>query len=464
MRYAHSRSNSPSLTCKGLSGYAFGPLSLKSAEVEYMDVEKGHDTFQISKKVTRIYYVLSGTGYFIINDQRYDASPGLLVEVPPKVEYSYSGKMKLLVFSTPRWFRGNDTTTRWNPDVVGRESASVIARDSWLGRLGRMRLFGKSPARAYLRLNEHVWNALPLSVASLRPVLAYGRLLHKLCHLKRNRRQALATFFLRNRPELELIRRLADRKSKNERLRMAVLGCSAGAEAYSIAWTIKSARPDLSLAMHAVDIDSGALEFAKRGVYSIQPSEVTGSAVLERMTPAEIEACFDRDGDAMSVQAWVREGIEWHVGDARENTLDAPGTQDIVVANNFLCHMEPPDAESCLRNIVRLVRPEGYLFVGGIDLDVRTKVARDLGWKPVRELLEEIHDGDPCLRQAWPCDYTGLEPMDKSREDWEIRYAAAFQVNQAAVQPGRNEGVSNMQTWKGDAERLPPAAPSCCST
>ena len=51
-------------------------------------------------------------------------------------------------------------------------------------------------------------------------------------------------------------------------------------------------------------------------------------------------------------------------------------------------------AERCLRNIARLVSPHGYLFVSGIDLDIRTKVAADLGWNPLQELLEQIHEGD----------------------------------------------------------------------
>ena len=65
------------------------------------------------------------------------------------------------------------------------------------------------------------------------------------------------------------------------------------------------------------------------------------------------------------------------------------------MANNFLCHMDASMAERCLRNIARLVSPHGYLFVSGIDLDIRTKVADDLGWNPLQELLEEIHEGDP---------------------------------------------------------------------
>jgi len=61
-------------------------------------------------------------------------------------------------------------------------------------------------------------------------------------------------------------------------------------------------------------------------------------------------------------------------------------------------------------------------------LDVRTKVAEDLGWRPVQELLEEIHEGDPCMKTFWPWHYAGLEPLNKKRSDWKHRYAAVFQV------------------------------------
>ena len=38
----------------------------------------GHDTFMVSKRITRVYYVLSGSGYFTIGDRRYDVSDGML--------------------------------------------------------------------------------------------------------------------------------------------------------------------------------------------------------------------------------------------------------------------------------------------------------------------------------------------------------------------------------------------------
>ncbi len=433
LSYVHTLPTSVSFTAKGLLGYSFSPLR-QHLDVYHIESEKGHDTFMVSRKITRTYYVISGSGYFTIDNRRYEVGPGMLVEVPPGVEYCYSGKMTLLAFATPRWFSGNDRHTRWNPDVVGRDAVRELDRETWGTRFVRMQVFGKSLVSVYLRFNQHLWNRLPPSLTALGLVRLYGNFLHALARAENVRGQAFSTFFLRNRPELDLICRLLEQKSRGNTLRIAVLACSTGAEAYSIAWTIKSARPDLKLIMNAVDISKQAVEFAKRGVYSLTVPELTNTRVFDRMTASEIEAFFDKDGDLAAVKPWIKDGIEWRIGDAGDSeVVDALGPQDMVVANNFLCHMSDSEAATCLHNIARLVKSGGYLFVSGIDLEVRTKVARDLGWRPVPELLEEIHEGDGCLRPNWPCHYGGLEPLNQKRRDWTLRYACAFQVGSATA-------------------------------
>ncbi len=428
MSYVHSLPTSVSFTGKGLLGYSFGPLK-QDLNVYFIEVEKGHDVFMISKKITRTYYVLAGSGYFTIDNQRYDVHPGELVEVPPKVEYCYSGKMTLLAFARPGWFSGNDKFTKWNADVVGQDVRWTDDQVSWRRRLIKARICGKSPIGAYLRLNEKVWNALPAAVVRTSPLRAYGRLLHTLARTQGLRSQAFSTFFLRNRPELDLILHLLKSKGRGETVKVAVLGCSTGAEAYSIAWTIKSARPDLTLKLQAVDISKQAVEFAMDGVYSLTTPQLSGTTIVERVTKKEMGSLFDQDGEHIAIKNWIKQGISWHVGDAGDpDLIESLGPQDIVIANNFLCHMQPIEAERCLRNIARLASPNAYLFVSGVDLDVRTKVAHDLNWKPVEEQLEEIHEGDPCMRGYWPFHYGGLEPMDKSRSDWKTRYAATFQI------------------------------------
>jgi hypothetical protein len=301
-----------------------------------------------------------------------------------------------------------------------------------LAKAAKLRLFGKHPAGFFLRLNRRIWEDIPGDMRNSYLIRAYGAWLQSLVRLVEMRRQYFGTFFLRNRPALELMRRLADKKAKGSTLRIAVLACSAGAEVYSILWTIRLARPDLKVIVCAVDISKEILNFAEKGIYTPDTCELVGCSVFERLTAQEMEQMFDWEGDQARVKPWLREGITWQLGDASSPELiHVLGPQDIVVASNFLCHMAPLVAENCLRNIAGLVDRGGCLFVSGVDLEVRAKVAHELGWQPIPELLEQIHDGDPDLRGGWPLCWWGLEPLNPRRRDWQLRYAAAFQSIQA---------------------------------
>ena len=325
---------------------------------------------------------------------------------------------------------------------------------STLARMSQSRFLRKYLGRPYLLMNIWIWNHLPASLASWRLVIGYGRHLHSLIQLRATRRQCVGTFFFRNRPELELMFRLLDQDRQSSTLNVAVLACSKGTEVYSILYAVRCARTDLKVRLCAVDISKDILEFAEAGVYSLRSHDGSGapspgslalggdvatmtsrdqsSSIFERMSCGEMKAMFDREGDQVRVKPRFREGITWHLRDAGDPGLvGALGLQDIVVANRFLCHMHPEEAEECLRNLARLVKPGGYLFVSGVDLGVRSKVARELGWRPVTELISEIHEGDPSLRRDWPLQYWGLEPCDQGRIDWKIRYASVFQCSGA---------------------------------
>lgn len=303
------------------------------------------------------------------------------------------------------------------------------ARHLMLTRVARFRLLGRSPTGFYLWLNKQVWELLPPVARDSYPGRCYGAWLHTLVRLRSNRHQYFGTFFLRNRPALELMRRLAEQQDCGSTLRVAVLACSIGAEVYSILWTIRSARPDLKIVLSAVDISKEVLAAGERGAYGASSSALVGSSIFERLTADEKQGMFDWDGAHARIKSWLRAGIVWRLGDAADPELVRDlGAQDIVCASNFLCHMAPTDAEKCLQNIGKLVTPRGYLFVSGVDLDVRQKVASDLGWEPVEDLLAEIHDGDRSVRADWPWQWWGLEPLDRDRSDWKARYASAFRT------------------------------------
>jgi predicted methyltransferase len=97
------------------------------------------------------------------------------------------------------------------------------------------------------------------------------------------------------------------------------------------------------------------------------------TSLFSRMTAEEFAAMCELEADKARVKSCLKEGIIRAQGDAGDSALiGVLGLQDVVVANRFLCHMESAAAEMCLRNIARLVKPGGYLFVSGVDLDVRT--------------------------------------------------------------------------------------------
>ncbi|HKW35895.1 MAG TPA: CheR family methyltransferase [Candidatus Acidoferrum sp.] len=315
--------------------------------------------------------------------------------------------------------------------------------------MSRSSFLRKYLGRPYLSWSIWIWRHLSAFFTSWLPFRAYGAHLHALIQIRATRTQSVGTFFFRNRPQLELLMRLLAQKDQGSSLDLAVLGCSKGAEVYSVSCAIRTARPDLKVRVSALDIDSDILELAKSGVYA--PTAANGSTVLgpnsldqtrnvaattyrdqsssifERMSSEEIKAVFDLEGDLVKVKPRFREGIIWRIGDARDPKLaDVVGVQDIVFANCFLCHMPPDEAGMCLLNLARLVKPGGYVFVSGVDPGVRSKVARALRWSPVTELIHEIHEGDPALRRAWPLEYWGLEPFDQGRADWELRYASVF--------------------------------------
>jgi hypothetical protein len=47
--------------------------------------------------------------------------------------------------------------------------------------------------------------------------------------------------------------------------------------------------------------------------------------------------------------------------------------------------------------------------------------------------LKDVHEGDATLTVSWPFKYWGVDPFDKRRPDWRIRYASVFQLGQQTL-------------------------------
>lgn len=326
--------------------------------------------------------------------------------------------------------------------VVPNTNKETDHRTAVVSGLSRVRILRKILGKPFFAANEMLWSILPPALSQSALGRRYGHFVYSLVKLRIARGQYFGTFFFRNRAELAMLGRLVQARPQGATVKIAVLACSNGAEVYSILWTIRKLRPDLKLSVQAMDISPAVLEIARQGRYSLTAPEMVDSPIFEYNTIEEIEGMFDRQGDQVSVKPFLKEGISWSVADARDPQMPLQlGTHDIVFASKFLFHMNPSEAAQCLRNVTRLINPGGYLFVSGVDLDVRSAVMSELGWLPVQEMLEDMHNGDPQVRRDWPLRYWGLEPLTKSRHDWQLRYASLFRAPEQDVEEITEEKI-----------------------
>jgi chemotaxis methyl-accepting protein methylase len=278
-----------------------------------------------------------------------------------------------------------------------------------------------------LDINQFIWERLPESVLQTSVARSYGVLLHKVVQVRDTRQQSPWTYFLRNRAEMDLVHEIVDRKKVGAHVSILVLACSIGMEVYTVQWRLQDLKQKVNIRLHGMEIQEESLDMAKKGEYPLPQYEKH----LERLTDKERDEFFSIENGLACVHPWLKENIEWSVGDACDpNLVDKLGEQDIVIANRFLCHMYSKDAENCLNNITRLVAVNGYLFVTGIDLEVRQKVMQRADFLPVPDHLAEIHNGDsPLIKEGWPWTYYGLEPISSNpdKDDYLSRYAMVYQ-------------------------------------
>src|ERR1700677_2822554 len=237
-------------------------------------------------------------------------------------------------------------------------------------------------ARKVKKTGGSLWQRLPTGLQERAPAKYVSHWIHKLARKLSSRRQShtapTTTRFRRYPPLLLTITDLIEELPHGDTVRLCVMGCSTGAELYSVLWTIRKARGDLKIVAIGVDISTSAVEKAKAGRYSKKDGELSG--LPEGFWPE----LFDTAESDLTIKPSLRTGVEWIVGDVRDDELRAQlGLQDIVIANNFLIFMKEREAANCLRNVVKCVRPGGLLLCRGVDLDVRERVALQFRLQPI---------------------------------------------------------------------------------
>jgi chemotaxis methyl-accepting protein methylase len=305
-----------------------------------------------------------------------------------------------------------------------------------LERMQRVSLLRKLVGRPGLRVLCLMWETIPASMKNWHSGRRLGQFIYRLIQMRSQREMSLFTRFLRNRAELEEYARLFSGYATGASVRLIVVGCSTGAEIFSIVWRLRKARPDLTIEAVAIDIDESCVNIGREARYSINSPEIQGPPERNlALSEAEIATLFDREGDTLVVKHSIRSGITWYAGDLADPELNLRlGLFDLVVANNILIHMEHDVALHYFRILTKIVLPGGYLFVSGVDLDVRAKAAKELQLEPISDHMENLHN-ENSLTLEWPMHYWGLEPIDVNRRDVVYRYCPLFRVGQLETRP-----------------------------
>jgi two-component system, chemotaxis family, CheB/CheR fusion protein len=147
-------------------------------------------------------------------------------------------------------------------------------------------------------------------------------------------------------------------RSRHEPLRIWVLGCSTGEEAYSIAITFaefaEAQGSRIPIQVFATDLNQAGIEKARAGVYPQSIAQDVSPELLRQFF-AEVDGCY-------RISKTIRDMCVF----ARHNVLtDPPFSQlDLITCRNLLIYLEPALQQKVVPLLHYALKPEGFLLLG----------------------------------------------------------------------------------------------------
>lgn len=179
-----------------------------------------------------------------------------------------------------------------------------------------------------------------------------------------------STSFFRDPAQFRLLRHFvlptllaARRRAGKRMLRIWSAGCSSGEEAYSIALILRDmdvyrAYPDWTFEIVGTDLNTDALERARRGVYDV------GS--LRNVEGEWLRRYFTPQGSQFRLTDEIRRAVRFEYGNLAE--ADPPrswaGTRDIVFCKNVTIYFQPAATRRLVRAFRHVLVEDGYLLLG----------------------------------------------------------------------------------------------------
>jgi two-component system CheB/CheR fusion protein len=191
------------------------------------------------------------------------------------------------------------------------------------------------------------------------------------------------TSFFRDTAAWEMLKdkvlpELIDELPEGHVLRAWVPGCSTGEEAYSLAIVFKEASENvknpkkLTLQIFATDLDTDAIEKARKGVFS--------KKITAEVSPERLARFFTEDAEGYHVITTLREMVVF----APQNVIkDPPFTKlDFLSCRNMLIYMEPELQKKLIALFNYCLNPGGILLLGIAEtLRIQTEGFKELDAK-----------------------------------------------------------------------------------
>ena len=170
------------------------------------------------------------------------------------------------------------------------------------------------------------------------------------------------TSFFRNPEAFDVLKRVVFPKilkqRRDEAVRVWVLGCSTGQEAYSIGMAFSEFIDKVprapKLQIFATDLNEALLEKARSGLYT--------KTLAADISPERLRRFFVEEEGGYRVVKSLREGVVF----ARQNLISDPpfSRMDLVCCRNLLIYLEPALQKKALPAFHYALKPEGFLFLG----------------------------------------------------------------------------------------------------
>lgn len=171
------------------------------------------------------------------------------------------------------------------------------------------------------------------------------------------------TNFFRDRPAFETLESdvlpdIFKGKGEGDVVRVWVVGCATGEEAYSVAMLLAERTLDVidapKVQVFATDIDEAAVATAREGFYTLNDAA--------DVAPERLRRFFTKEGDGYRVRREIREMILF----ARHNVMrDPPFSRlDLATCRNLLIYLNQSGQERVMETLHFALVPGGYLMLG----------------------------------------------------------------------------------------------------